>query len=212
LATCQFVPPPTAVLTVDGPEVRLNGAPASTGDPVNPGDHVSTGAASAARIGWSLRRYMLVDENSDPLYRWSGPDGRTLQINIGVGWFLIDTISWDVRVDNDIVTVALGSRAVFHVVPAQYVDVYLLEGTATVVRPQGPTLAPGEKVRIEADGTLTPGIITPAEQLELQQRFMRWTLPARIPQQPNRNDDRSPGSPTPGGGGYEPPSEPESPR
>ena len=64
LATCQFVPPPAAVLTVDGSDVRLNGAPASTGDLVGPGDHVSTGAASAARIGWSLRRYMLVDENS----------------------------------------------------------------------------------------------------------------------------------------------------
>ena len=105
-----------------------------------------------------------------------------------MGWFLIDTVSWEISVVNDIVTVAQGSRAVYHVVPAQYVDVYLLEGTATVVRPQGPTLAPGEKVRIEADGTLIPGIITPAEQLQLQQRFMRWTLPAISPQEPNLND------------------------
>jgi len=186
LAACQPVTPPTAVLSVDGPDVRLNGVPAETGDPVGPGDRVSTGAHSAARIGWSLDDSMIVDERSDPLYHWTGPDGRTLAINVGVGWFLIDAGTWHVRVDNEIATVAIGSRACFNVVPGRYLDVFLFEGTATVVHPAALTLASGEKVRISAEGTVTADAIQAADRAAVEARFGRWNLPAISPPRPNR--------------------------
>ena len=187
-----------AQLLVDGPNVRLNGTSGSQGEPVPQGSHIATGPNSSALVRWTDGTALQLDENSDPLVRWEPPD---LAINVGVGWFLIDTGSMRVRVHNQLAVVVVRSRAAIHVVPGRRFEVYLFEGLAQPIRPEGPPLLPGGKLVAFPEGRLVYAPIAPNERTAIDRRFSRWDFPAvptRFPPRRDDDDDR------PGASGPEP--------
>jgi hypothetical protein len=192
LAGCQSpfsLAPTRALLRVTGPEVYLNGERVSQQTRTDTGDRVRTGAASSALIDWPDRTSVQLDENSDPLWLW---DGAILQVNLGYGWFLINTDNYDVNIRNELCDAVASSRVVVNAVPGRSIDLYLLEGQLVFRRPEIPMLTSMQKVSIRADGGIVTGVITDAERQVLLARFERWTFPPRNDNRPaddDRNDD-----------------------
>jgi hypothetical protein len=167
LAACQPGEPPTATLSVEGPEVQVNGLPARDGMTVRQGDQISTGERSAASIGWEDGTTVRLDQNSDPVVTW---DGRILVVSVGYGWFLIDTGRMEVRIVNELAEVVAKSRVCVNVRPGERFDVWVLEGEVDPVRPAGFDVAADETASIQPAG-ITTDPITAAERADIEQRF-----------------------------------------
>jgi hypothetical protein len=177
--------PTSAALRVVGPQVYLNDQRVPQQTTTTPGDRVRTGAASSALIDWADRTSVQLDENSDPLWLW---DGAVLQVNLGYGWFLIDTDDYDIRINNELCVAVASSRVVVNPVPGRYIDLYLLEGNLSFLRPDIPPLTSMQKVSIRADGGIVTGTITETERQALLARFERWRFPPRNDNRPADDD------------------------
>ncbi|MBM9593892.1 hypothetical protein [Roseitranquillus sediminis] len=175
---------PTARLLATGPNVRVDGAPAEHGTWVRQGATISTGAGSSAIVRWSEGTTLQLDQNSDPLVVWEPPD---VAINVGVGWFLIDTGEMSVRIRNELAVVFVGSTVAVNVVPGQSLTTYLLEGSAQPLEPAGRPLREGEKLIAYPGNRLVYLPITPAERAMIEQRFERWDFPRSF--QSHEDDD-----------------------
>src|SRR5262249_38666347 len=138
LAACHPAGPPVARLSLVGDSVRVNGGPARDGMAIGVGDQIATGPASSARIDWSDGTWLQLDERTDPIVVW---DGAVLSVNVGYGWFLIDTGRMDVRIVNQLSEVVAKSRVAIQVVPGKCLSVFLFSGRVELIRPPGRPLA-----------------------------------------------------------------------
>lgn len=161
----------TGTLTPSGSSVFVNGVRVGARTRIDPGDRVSTGARSSALLEWSDGTSLQLDENSDPIIQW---DGQVLAINVGYGWFLIDTGEMEVRVVNELADVVAHSRLVVYVEPASRFDAFLLDGRMSLLRPPGQGLLGGQKLSVGRTGGVRYGTISASEGEGLERRFSRW--------------------------------------
>lgn len=172
---------PDAEVRPSGPEVFVNGTRITTKRPLGQNASVSTGPLSSALVAWDEGTTVQLDEASDPIFVWNE---ELLAVNLGFGWFLIDTGTLDVRIENDLADAVAGSRVVIHIVPGERFEAYLLEGSFRLIRPPGRTLGRNQKVAVTATGRIEYGSITPRERQLLERRFERWEFAADEPTRP----------------------------
>ncbi|MEM7508026.1 MAG: hypothetical protein AAF415_14920 [Pseudomonadota bacterium] len=181
LAACEPIPiadgPHTARLRVSGGAVFVNDQPARDGQAIVQGDRVSTGSGSSAGIEWSDGTIVQLDENSDPIFKWSD---KVLGVNVGFGWFLFDTGEMSIRVENEFAEVAAGSRLIIELVPGMRMDAYLLRGRMQALRPPGELLPELNAMRISANGRIQYRPLPLEEARVLENRFRRWEFAQAI--------------------------------
>lgn len=165
----------TATLLTDGDTVRVNGRRAKAGQPIRPGDLVTTGPGSSALIRFSDGTTVQLDENTDPILRWTGDrlhirmeDG-AIEVSKG-GWFnfieligdLADFFSW--------------SNFVVEERRTRFFRVDLFSGRMQVTRPQtGPAQLGGEYFLVRAGSAEVEFGRTSAKRVaELRRRFDHW--------------------------------------
>lgn len=205
LAACEPVRQPPAPsqqpelgarLLIDGDAVFVNGAPASYGRILRPGDTVTTGPGASALVRFSDGTTVQLDQNTDPVFSWTQ---QQIQIQMAAG--LIETTKGAVvqviRIVNELAESFVRSRATFEVERGRYLRADLFSGELRLIRPQrGRVITPGRYVRVNADGSVAVGRTSPGRVAELRQRLDRWTF-SRVDQPPAQSPDDAKRTPPP---------------
>ncbi len=184
IAGCQMQRPReiSAIVLVSGPDVRVNGRPATDGMPLRRGDRVTTGASSSARIDFSNGTRIQLGPNTDPDFEWSNVTAGAKQaatVTIDFGLMLIETSAdFGVRVFGNLADVFYGSEGVVQA-DRRLFRAYLFRGTLTPIRPQGRPLTPLEFFEVGPTGVRI-GRIDPGQIRELRAMFDRYEFEPNI--------------------------------
>lgn len=192
LSACQPIPQVgpsgerriTATLLTDGDTVRVNGRRAETGQPISPGDLVTTGQRSSALIRFSDGTTVQLDENTDPIFSWTGD---RLQIRMEDGAAEVKKGVWIkiVEVIGDLADFFTFSDFVVEERRTQFFRVDLFSGRMQMTRPQtGPVQPGGEYFLVRAGSAEVEfGRTSARRKRELRRRFDRWNFvePIRMP-------------------------------
>ncbi len=174
----------TATLLTDGNTVRVNGRKANAGQPIRPGDLVTTGPGSSALIRFSDGTTVQLDENTDPIFRWTGDE---LQIRMEVGAIEVEKGVWIkiVEVIGDLADFFTFSDFVVEEQRTRFIRVDLFSGRMQMTRPQtGPVQPGGEYFLVRAGSAEVEfGRTSARRKRELRRRFDHWNFvePIRMP-------------------------------
>lgn len=166
----------TATLLTAGEGVRVNGRPAASGQRIRPGDSLTTGRTSAARIEFSERTTVEIIDATQPVsFEWSHDelvirlDDATADVDKSESGFSL------VRVLSRLAEIFSVSRFVFEERFPEYFRVDLFSGRVEMVRPRpGTIIAPGQYLIAYPNGQVDAGQTSQRRVQELRARFEGW--------------------------------------
>ncbi len=183
LSACETIPPDqplgdrriTAKLRTAGDTVRVNGRRADAGRRIRPGDLVTTGPGSSALIRFSDGTTVQLDENTDPIFRWTGDE---LHIRMEDGAIEVKKGAWFkiVEVIGDLASFFSWSNFVVEERRTRFFRVDLFSGRMHMTRPRTGPAQPGGDYFLVRAGTeeVEFGRTSPRRVAELRRRFDHW--------------------------------------
>lgn len=214
VAGCASVTPHSGgeigVLRVSGPNVWLNDAPASDGDPVRFGNSVTTGAGSSAKVEFTDGGYLQLDQNTDPIFEWL-EQSKCILIRIVKGQAYLKKERACVEGPN--IAMVLNSEVNLRVQPPPAPsEVTVVRGSVEVTQPVPILLIKGQQMtttvagRAPAVRTLSPDQLRSIAAWQREYRFAPLRprddspiilLPPRSPREPREPRPGGPAQPDP---------------